>query len=143
MIFKWLAVVFVGLQIIGHSPIDTMVQLFDVKEEKVVYQRSLTPSLEYAVIDLLETSPSIYAGIDMNPKSGVIIHIQFTDPIYLSSGIYPGAAKEVYLFLEPGEKAKAVVFLASTNQYIIVTLDKDSDAFLKEQRWIQAKTPGY
>jgi len=143
VIFKWLAAVLAGLQIIGLSPSEPLVQLFDVKEEKVVYQRSLTPGLEQAVIDLLESSPSVYNGIDMNPHSGVILHILFASPVHLSSRIYPGAAKDVYLFLEPGEKPRAVVFLATTDQYIIVTLDKDSDAFIKEHRWIQAKTPGF
>ncbi|OOC62550.1 hypothetical protein [Paenibacillus ihbetae] len=143
MIFKWLAAVLAGLQIIGLSSSEPMVQLFDVKEEKVVDQRSLTPNLEQAVIDLLETSPSVYTGIDMNPQSGVILHIQFTSPVYLSSRIYSGAAKEVYLYLEPGEKPRAVVFLATTDQYVIVTLDKDSDAFIKDHRWIRTKTSGF
>jgi len=81
-------------------------------------------------MQLLQSSPAIYGNIDMNPKSGLILHVQFDKPVKLSSAIYPDLVKEVYLFLEPGLQPKSLIFFQSTKKFIVVVLKGDSNKFI-------------
>ncbi|MNO04058.1 hypothetical protein D3C81_2249480 [compost metagenome] len=67
----------------------------------------------------------------MNPKSGLIIHVEFKNPVKLSSAVYTDLVKEVYLFLEPGEKPKSLIYFNSRRGFIVVVLKGDSDQLIK------------
>lgn len=132
MIFKIITSALLSLHLLLHQPDPPLVQIFDVKQEKVVKQYPLNRDLEKSITELLNASPRMYGGIDMNPKSGLILHAKFKSPIQISSLIYPDSIKEVYLFLEPEVDPKALIFFSSSSKFIIVVLKGDSDQFMKE-----------
>ncbi|TFE19660.1 hypothetical protein [Cohnella luojiensis] len=102
----------------------TMVSVFDVKQEKVVKVIPLTPELNDSVLQLLQSSPTIYGGFGVNPTSGIVLHIPFPKPVRIPHECYPHPIKEVYLFLAQGTKPLALLFL-DNNRQNIVELDYD------------------
>ncbi|MNC57879.1 hypothetical protein D3C75_1075690 [compost metagenome] len=131
MFLKIISIVLITLNLNLHKPDQPWVQIFDVQQEKVVKQLPLTDDLSKSLIGLLNSSPKIYGGMDMNPKSGLIIHVEFKNPVKLSSAVYTDLVKEVYLFLEPGEKPKSLIYFNSRRGFIVVVLKGDSDQLIK------------
>lgn len=131
MILKIISIALLALNLNLHQPDQSMVQIFDVQQEKVVKQIPLTDDLSMSLIGLLDSSPKMYGGMDMNPKSGFIIHVEFKNPVKLSSAVYTDLVKEVYLFLEPGEHPKSLIYYNTQRGVIVVVLKGDSDQFIK------------
>ncbi|MNI84301.1 hypothetical protein D3C73_1411920 [compost metagenome] len=73
----------------------------------------------------------MYGGMDMNPKSGLILHVEFKNPVKLTSAVYTDLVKEAYLFLEPGEQPKSLIYFNSKRGFIVVVLKGDSNQFIK------------
>ncbi|MBB6638299.1 hypothetical protein [Cohnella thailandensis] len=132
MIIKMISIALVALRINSHNPNQAALQIFDVKQEKVIKQSPLSSDLQESIMQLLQSSPAIYGNIDMNPKSGLILHVQFDKPVKLSSAIYPDLVKEVYFFLEPGLQPKSLMFFQSTKKFIVVVLKGDSNKFITQ-----------
>jgi hypothetical protein len=130
VILRMISIVLLAFSINSHNPNQANLQIFDVKQEKVIKQSPLSSDLQESIMQLLQSSPAIYGNIDMNPKSGLILHVQFDKPVKLSSAIYPDLVKEVYLFLEPGLQPKSLIFFQSTKKFIVVVLKGDSNKFI-------------
>lgn len=131
MILKLITIALLTLNLNLHQPDQPMVQIFDVQQEKVVKQIPLTHELENSFIKLLDSSPKMYGGMDMNPKSGLILHVEFKNPVKLTSAVYTDLVKEAYLFLEPGEQPKSLIYYNTQRGVIVVVLKGDSDQFIK------------
>lgn len=131
MILKLITIALLTLNLNLHQPDQPMVQIFDVQQEKVVKQIPLTHELENSFIKLLDSSPKMYGGMDMNPKSGLILHVEFKNPVKLTSDVYTDLVKEAYLFLEPGEQPKSLIYYNTQRGVIVVVLKRDSDQFIK------------
>ncbi|MNL21940.1 hypothetical protein D3C87_1432560 [compost metagenome] len=130
MILKIISVALLALNLNLQKTNQPMIQIFDVKQEKVIKQISLTHELEQSIIELLNSDPKIYVGKDMNPKSGLILHLVFENPTKLTSKLYPDLVKEIYLFLEPGTEPKSLIFFKSTSKFIVVVLKEDNNQFI-------------
>ncbi|SDE65875.1 hypothetical protein SAMN04488542_101296 [Fontibacillus panacisegetis] len=131
MFLKMISIVLITLNLNLYKPDQSLVQIFDVQQEKVVKQIPLTDGLEKSFIGLLDSSPKMYGGMDMNPKSGLILHVEFKNPIKLTSAVYTDLVKEAYLFLEPGEQPKSLIYYNTQRGVIVVVLKGDSDQFIK------------
>ncbi|WP_256762122.1 hypothetical protein [Cohnella sp. WQ 127256] len=107
------------------------VAVFDVKQEKVVKVMPLTAELKDSVLELLQSSPTVYGGFSMNPSSGLVLHIPFPSPIQVPHKYYSNKINELYLFLEHGAKPTALLFLDNHKQ-IIVVLDVDLQKFVHQ-----------
>lgn len=116
----------------AYATENPMVSVFDVQQGKVVQVKPLTAQLQNAVIKLLQSSPSIYGGFEMNPTKGIVMHVPFVEPVHIPDEIYPMRIKEAYLFLEPGVKPKALLFLETELRQIIVELESDANKFIQE-----------
>lgn len=113
------------------------VSIFNVKQERVVKVLALNSQFEQSIIDILNSSPDLYGGFSINPDSGLILHIPFPSPIEVMNSIYSDKIKEIYLFLEPGKKPKALVFFVSKKPSIIVVLNYDTIQFINENNLIE------
>lgn len=131
MIIKILSVALLSFNLYFQNPDQTTVEIFDVKQEKVIKQRPLTHEFEKSILALLQASPAVHSGFSMDPKAGLILHVKFNNPVQLSSNIYPDLVKEAYLFLEKGVRPKALLFF-NTNKNMLVVLDGDSEQFIKK-----------
>lgn len=131
MIIKILSIALLSFNLHFQNPDRTMVEIFDVKQEKVIKQRPMTQELEKSIITLLHASPTIHNGFSMDPKAGLILHVEFNNPVQLSSDVYLDLVKEAYLFLEQGVKPKALLFF-NTKKNVLVVLDGDSEQFIKK-----------
>lgn len=135
MILKIIAIVLWILQFNVQITDPTFVQVFDVKQEKVIRQIKLTGDLEKSILACLDASPKMHGGFSVNPTSGQILHIKFRKPVDLSSPLYPDLIKEVYLFLEDGEPPRALIFFKSMSKNIVVVLDGDKKQCLLQNKW--------
>lgn len=134
MILKIITIITWILHFTVQTVDPTFIQVFDVRQEKVIRQIKLTHDLEKPIIACLDASPKIYSGFTVNPGSGQILHIKFKDSIKLSSSIYTDLVKEVYLFLEDGEPSKALVFFQSISRSIVVVLDRDNEQCVLQKK---------
>ncbi|MFC7680744.1 hypothetical protein [Paenibacillus sp. GCM10028914] len=132
MIIKILSIALLSFNLNLFHPDQPSVQIFDVKQEKVIQERPLTQELEKSIITLLQSSPTIHGGLSIDPKDGQILHVKFKNPVKLSSDIYPDLIKEVYLFLEHGVRPKALIFFNNTAKNIVVVLEGHSEQFIKK-----------
>lgn len=105
--------------------------VFGVKQEKVVKAVPLTSEWIRAVTEALESSPTAYGGFEVNPRSGIVIHFPFAEPLRIRNEKIPDAIRELYLFLEPGQKPRALLFLASSNKKPIFELNYDSEKLVR------------
>ncbi len=105
--------------------------VFGVKQEKVVKAVPLTSEWIRAVTKALESSPTAYGGFEVNPRSGIVIHFPFAEPLRIRNEKIPDAIRELYLFLEPGQKPRALLFLASSNKKPIFELDYESEKLVR------------
>ncbi|TVX95329.1 hypothetical protein [Cohnella terricola] len=110
----------------------SVVSVFSVKQEKVVLATRLTPDVQQNVIQALEDSPSHYGGYTLEPRSGWIAHVPFASPIAIPDSIYSDRIKEVYVYLEPNQNAKALVFYVSSGKFTIVVLKPDAESMMRK-----------
>ncbi|WMT39594.1 hypothetical protein RE628_19615 [Paenibacillus sp. D2_2] len=123
MILKIITIVLWILHLNVQFTDPTFIQVFDVKQEKVIRQIKLTDELEKSILACLDTSPKIYGGFSVDPRSGQILHIKYKHPVKLSSPVYTNLVKEVYLFLEDGKPPRALIFFNSVSKNIVVVLN--------------------
>ena len=105
--------------------------VFGVKQEKVVKAVPLSSEWIRAVTEALESSPTAYGGFEVNPRSGIVIHFPFAEPLRIRNEKIPDAIRELYLFLEPGQKPRALLFLASSNKKPIFELNYDAEKLVR------------
>jgi len=129
VIYRIFSIALLAINLKFNKSDPTLVQIFDVKQEKVIKQITLTNDLMKSIITSLDSTPKMYDGFSVNPNSGIVLHVEFMNSIKLSSAIYPDLIKEVYLFLEDHSQPKALIFFNSSSKYIVVVLDEKSDQF--------------
>jgi len=129
VILKMFSIALLNLSLQVQNPDPVRVQIFDVQEGRVVKQIPLAPELEKSIIHSLQDSPKMYGGFSVNPKNGVILHVQFANPIQISSPLFPDSIKELYLILEKDTQPMALIFFNSTSKYIVVVLNGTSESF--------------
>lgn len=105
--------------------------VFGVRQEKVVKAVPLAPEWIRAVTEALESSPAAYGGFEVNPRSGIVIYFPFAEPLRIRNEKIPDAIRELYLFLEPGQKPRALLFLASSNKTPIFELNYDAEKLVR------------
>lgn len=137
MIIKMLTIALLTFNLLSQQPEQTNVQIYDVKQEKVIKEQPLTSHLQESIITLLDSSPTIYSGFTMDPKDGFILHIQFNKPIQLTSDLYPDFVKETYIFLEQGVPPKALIFFHTLKKNMLIVLDESSDQFMIRHQLIR------
>lgn len=106
------------------------VSVFDVKREKVVQAMPLEPPLQRSVLALLRSAPSMYGGLSVNPRGGLIVRIAFPAPLQVSHPFYKDRVRQVYLFLEPGTDPRALLFWEHGKSAVAV-LHGDSRKFME------------
>lgn len=114
-----------------------LVSVFDVKAERVVKVLPLTTELTTSVKGALKASPTLFKGFSMEPHDGLVLHIPFVKPMSIKHALYPTAIREIYLFLEPDKKLRALIFFASTKlRPIVVDLNDDVNKFMENNEQI-------
>lgn len=113
------------------SPLPPPVEVFDVKQEKVVHTLPLSKSLHRLIINALNDSPKPYEGVTVNPTGGLIVHAVFPEPEKLRNPLYPEPVGEVYLFLEPKRRPLALLFYSRGHRPRVYTLDADPERLIK------------
>ncbi|RED59183.1 hypothetical protein [Cohnella lupini] len=108
-----------------------MVSIFSVKQEKVVKVTPLTSTMNQSILDALQSSPTPYGGFSVDPKAGLIVHVPYSSPIAVTNPIYSDVIKEVYLFLEPGQSLRALLFYSSSHKNAVVDLKYDMERFIR------------
>jgi hypothetical protein len=104
------------------------VSVFDVKQEKVVQAMPLEPTLQRSVLALLQSGPTVYGGLSVNPRSGLIVRIDFPAPLRIPHPFYKDRIREVYLFLEPDTAPRALLF-SEHGKTTVAILHGDSRKF--------------
>lgn len=120
---------------LASSPLPPPVEVFDVKQERVVNTMPLSGKLKRIIIKAINDSPTPYGGVTMNPTSGIIVHVRFEKPTKLSGKLYPEPINEAYLFLDRGKSPLALLFFSNGHRPRVYTLQADPD------RLIQAVQP--
>jgi hypothetical protein len=110
----------------------SLVSVFDVKQEKVVQAFPMTSAIRSSLIQMLQSSPVVYEGLSLEPKNGVVVHFSFDTPLRVSDDLYPSSIREMYLFLEPETKPKGLLFLTAPHRPMVVVLHANAGQFLKE-----------
>ncbi|MCD9025487.1 hypothetical protein [Cohnella silvisoli] len=129
-IISVLALFLMTNQLVSSKELPT-VSVFDVKQEKVVKVMPLTSEFKNSVLGVLQSSPAHYEGFSMNPVSGLVFHLPFPTKVQIPHAFYLNKVSEIYLFLEHGQKPKALLFQENRRQ-IIVVLNYDNEKFIKQ-----------
>ena len=66
----------------------------------------------------------------MNPRSGLVVHVAFPEPVRVPHPFYKGRIREVYLFLERDVEPRALLFWEQGRPTVAV-LHGDSRRFIE------------
>lgn len=111
------------------------VAIFDVKQEKVTKVIPFDADLKESIVEVLQSSPTMFGGFSLNPRNGLVLHFVFESPIQPANRLYSSPIKELYLFLEPQTKPKALLFLTSNQpKTMVVELNYDTELFIRNNR---------
>jgi len=109
-----------------------VMSVFSVRQEKVVLVKDLSPEVLHNVVRTLGDSPFHYEGYTLEPRTGWIAHVPFATPVAIPNSIYSDRIKEVYVYLEPKQNAKALVFYATSGKFAIVVLKPDAESMMEK-----------
>jgi hypothetical protein len=117
------------------------VAIFNIKREKVTQVVPYTADLEKSLLEVLQSSPTMFGGFSLNPRNGLVLRFIFSTPIQPEHRLYPNRIKELYLFLEPLAKPKALLFLTSDRpKTMVVEFNYDTELFVRrhqlEREWL-------
>ncbi len=132
--FVFAAVVAVLLGRDGYAaprPQQPPVEVFDVKQEKVVHTLPMTKSLHKKLLRALHESPQPYGGISVNPTDGIVVHAVYPLPVKLRDPVYPEPISELYLFLAPKQTPLALLFFSHGHRPRVYTLQADAERLIK------------
>ncbi|MBO9600366.1 MAG: hypothetical protein J7559_21420 [Cohnella sp.] len=118
-----------GLSFAAPSP--PPVEVFDVKQEKVVHVIPWTEALQTTIVNALNQSPKPYEGVTMNPTGGIVAHFRYPVPVKLDNPIYPQPVSELYLFLEPHKDPLALLFFSKGHKPRVYTLQADAKSLIQ------------
>ncbi len=113
------------------EPLRPPVEIFDVKEEKVVHVIPMNDALHEMIVNALNQSPNPYGGVTMNPTGGIVAHFRYPVPLKLDNPIYPQPVSELYLFLEQHTAPLALLFFSNGHKPRVYTLQADAKSLIQ------------
>ncbi|MFD2672084.1 hypothetical protein [Marinicrinis sediminis] len=112
------------------QPAEQVVEVFDIKQGKVVERIPYTAAIGEEAGRLLQSVSGLVTRIQIDPKKGTALRIPITPPLKLDKPFYKGMAVEMFVFLERSERPYVLVF-NEEQKPILMFFDRDPQALMQ------------
>lgn len=130
-----LMALFVAVFTVGRQPIEVLsftdIEVFDVKQGKVIKHIANTKEIQEEVKICIHKITGLSGQLSVDPKDGLIYHIPVEPPVMLNNQWLNVQVNEVYLIVPLTQKPQLLLFDEENKPYL-VDFDHDLRSFLEK-----------